>query len=154
MSKKTYQYFFSSIIPILQEEIQKLRQKEGFAEFDAGNLFVHYQALLFLQEELMKAGIQTFALGIGDLTELSFTDEVFPEDVEDKVFQTILQSFVVSIKEQEQHILNRPEEKNDFLSGKMSGFYSILSTMELEADVSLDIEADILGLEVVELHVY
>ena len=147
---KNYTGYVEDLIPIIWDMITDAREEEPHQLF-AGDLWVYYQTLSFLQQELAYHNIQLQPMGMKDVGNVDFVYEQVPTNIHGNEFKSIIQSLVSFLRNEEQRIIALDHTDNDFVMGQIDGIYALLSMMQQQATLAFELPLDELDLVEVEL---
>jgi len=149
-----YQGFFEDLIPILKEELRRIKNGKDEGDFTAGLLHEYYHTLLLLQQLSVEINLPLSSIGLTDILELGRQYGEIPPTIKPPAFKKLIQKLIKALKHKAAHLKQKENSNEAFRQGQLQAFYAILSIMQEQAELSFGIELKEIGLEKVELSDY
>ncbi|MCO6492001.1 MAG: hypothetical protein J5I98_26530 [Phaeodactylibacter sp.] len=154
MATQKYQGFLEDLIPILKDEVKRVKDGKDEGDYTAGLLHEHYHTLLLLQQLSIEINLPLGSIGLTDILEPSHQYGEVPPAINPSAFKKLIQELVKNLKQKAVHLKQKKTKNDLFQQGQLQAFYTILSIMQEQAELSFDIELKEIGLEQVELSDY
>lgn len=154
VTTQKYQGFLEDLIPILKDEVKRIKDSKDEGHYTAGLLHEHYHTLLLIQQMSAEVNLPLSSIGLTDILELSHQYGEVPPAIKPSAFKKLIQKLVKTLKQKAVHLKQKKTNNEAFQQGQLQAFYAILSIMQEQAELSFDIELKEIGLEQVELSDY
>lgn len=149
-----YQGFLEDLIPILKEEVNRIKSREDEGGFTAGLLHEYYHTLLLLQQLSVEIELPLNSIGLNDISERNHQYGEVPPTIKPPAIKKLIRKLVKTLKHKAARLKRKENYTEAFRQGQLQAFYAILNIMQEQAELSFDIKLKEIGLEKVELSDY